>query len=202
MIKRNIKRPTKKDSRKSNVKMEIITTKKKLLQEDAKKNSKKKKKNGFMFFKKKAFRGKGNNKRCFIYRKKGHFSKSCPNKREKAAKLINSFMLATNKDVEFLYDEKESPNETITFGLLDSKESLSTKSESEHFPVLKIQETNFEHPESPPLPNVEMFILPSKYHVPIRVIAFIDTSSQHTMLNPVILPTEIWTSTVHKLKAS
>lgn len=50
MIKRNIKRPTKKDSRKSNVKMEIITTKKKLLQEDAKKKFQEKEKEWLYVF--------------------------------------------------------------------------------------------------------------------------------------------------------
>ena len=32
--------------------------------------------------------------------KKGHFSKNCPNKKEKASKLIHSLDLVENEDIE------------------------------------------------------------------------------------------------------
>ncbi|CAI8595172.1 unnamed protein product [Vicia faba] len=54
------------------------------------KNFKGKKKKTMKFFKRKSFRGKGKNRRCFICGKKGHFSKECPNNTHKASKLINS----------------------------------------------------------------------------------------------------------------
>ena len=44
-----------------------------------------KKKKAMKFFKRKSFRGKGKNQRCFICGNKGHFSKECPNNTHKAA---------------------------------------------------------------------------------------------------------------------
>ena len=60
--------------------------------------NKKGKKKKVRFFKRKPYREE-DGKRCFIYGKKGHFSKNCPNKKEKAFKLIHSLDLAADEDV-------------------------------------------------------------------------------------------------------
>ena len=82
----------------------------------SKKKFKKGKKSNFKFYKKKKFRGKGNNNRCFVCGEKGHFSKNCPNKKNKAAKLINS-LHPVEGDLESLYLEQSSADEETVFAL-------------------------------------------------------------------------------------
>nr|KYP69085.1 polyprotein [Cajanus cajan] len=172
------------------------------------KSFRKKGKKKFKFFKRKPFRGKGSNGRRFICGQKGHFSKNCPNKK-KATKLI-SILKLEDEDVESLFDEQESPDESTVFGITHSDENDSsseqsdyTDEESNHFPILKTEEVCFQkEKEIPLLPNVEAFILPTKYHVPIKVIAFIDTGASRTMLNPAILPSNLWTTQVNKFIAA
>ena len=54
----------------------------------------------------------------------------------------------------------------------------------------------------PSLPNIEVHILPSKYDVPIKAIAFIDTGAQKTLMNLAILPSSVWKPDVHFFKAA
>ena len=58
------------------------------------------------FFERKSYRGK-DSKRCFICKKKGHFLKNYPNKKEKASKLIYSLDLAEDEEIECWYDEQD-----------------------------------------------------------------------------------------------
>ncbi|MCI34460.1 polyprotein-like, partial [Trifolium medium] len=46
---------------------------------------------------------------------------------------------------------------------------------------------------TPPLPCVEIQILSSKFAHPKKVIGYMDTGAQITMMNPKILPAEEWT---------
>nr|XP_004489151.1 uncharacterized protein LOC101514521 [Cicer arietinum] len=78
-----------------------------------------KKRKALKFFKRKPFRGKKENQRCFVCGEKGHFSKRCPNKTNKAAKLINSLQ-PLEGDLESLYSEQSSANEETIFALQNS----------------------------------------------------------------------------------
>nr|XP_012568598.1 uncharacterized protein LOC101496717 [Cicer arietinum] len=156
------------------------------------------KKKALKFFKKKPFRGKKENQRCFVCGEKGHFSKRCPNKTSKAAKLINSLQ-PLEGDLESLYSEQSSADEETIFALQNSSSDNSssdeaTFAESEDdgcFPIYSFKEIGSTLP-TPPLPCVEIHILASKFSHPKKVIAYMDTGAQITMMNPSILPTEAW----------
>ena len=73
--------------------------------------------------------------------------------------------------------------------------------QAEEIPTISDPEINSLN-STPPLPNVEVYILPFKYDVPIKAIAFVDTSAQKTLMNPAILPSSAWESSVHFFKAA
>ncbi|RDX82731.1 hypothetical protein CR513_36432, partial [Mucuna pruriens] len=148
----------------------------------------KKKKKSFKFFRKKNIRGKTSDQRCFICRKKGHYSRNCPNKAEKAIKLISSLKLG-DEEVESLYSEQSSPDEEIVFALKESEDEY--QSETDSIPIFSVKELN-SITISPPQPCVEVQLLPSKFQKPIKVITYMDTRAQKTMMNPDILPKEFW----------
>ncbi|CAK8537679.1 unnamed protein product [Lathyrus sativus] len=152
-----------------------------------------KKRKNMKFFRRKPFRGKGKNQRCFICGKKGHFSKECPNNTHKAAKLINSLQ-PLEGILESLYSEQSSADEETIFALQDSSSDEASFSESEddkYLPVYSIKEICSSLPTTP-LPCVEVHILATKFSRPKKVIAYMDTGAQITMMNPSILPPESW----------
>jgi len=57
--------------------------------------------------------------------------------------------------------------------------------------IFSIQEEQSIRPAIPQ-PCVEIQVLPKKFEKPIKVIAFIDTGAQKTMMDPDILPEEYW----------
>ena len=100
--------------------------------------------------------------------------------------MIHSLDLAVDKDVESWYDEQNELDAFTVFGLeytdSESSSKIESSSSKEHFPVLQAEEVpELQNTEInsfgaiPPLPNVEIHILPSKYDIPIKVIAFMDT---------------------------
>ncbi|CAK8532419.1 unnamed protein product [Lathyrus sativus] len=156
-----------------------------------------KKRKNMKFFRRKPFRGKGKNQRCFICGKKGHFSKECPNNTHKAAKLINSLQ-PLEGDLESLYSEQSSVDEETIFSLQDSSSDEASFSESEddrYLPVYSIKEIGSFLPTTP-LPCVEFHVLATKFSRPKKVISYMDTGAQITMMNPNILPAESWVTHV------
>ncbi|KAL2347503.1 hypothetical protein Fmac_001503 [Flemingia macrophylla] len=93
-------------------------SKKKQLKKTEKRFFKKgRKKKKTKFFKKKPFRGKRRNQKCFICGKPGHYSKECPQKSAKTTKLIESLIIQEDANIESLYDEQECPDEEKVFTL-------------------------------------------------------------------------------------
>ena len=138
-------------------------------------------------FKRKPYKGK-DSKRCFIYGRKGHFSKNCSNNKEKASKLIHSLNMVEDEDIESWYDEQGQPDGTTTFRLEYTDSSCSSESDpsdsEKYFLIMQAEEipkdSNLEIDSLvlvPPLPNIEVHILPSKYDVPIKAITLKDTSA-------------------------
>jgi len=74
---------------------------------------KKKKKKNFKFFKWKKVRGKSNHQRCFIYNKRCHLTKNCPQNKVKAIEVISTLNLNDNEEVESIYFEKSSLDESL-----------------------------------------------------------------------------------------
>ena len=116
-----------------------------------------------------------------------------------------------NKIIKSWYDEQDQPDTFTIFGLenTDSEESseLGSSSSEEHFPVLQAEEvprfSNLEINSLDPVPslsNIEIHILPSKYDVPIKTIAFMNTGAQKTLMNPVILSSSAWDPVFISLK--
>ncbi|WVY95102.1 hypothetical protein V8G54_034190 [Vigna mungo] len=148
----------------------------------------KRKEKNLKFFKKRNFRKRPQGQRCYLCGRKGHFAKSCPNKADKAIKLVTSLKIR-DEEVESLYSEQSSPDEDTVFALRNSSEE--EYSEEETLPIFSTEEINSLNP-SPPHPNIEVQILPTKFDKPVKAIAYIDTGAQKTMMNPDILPEELW----------
>ena len=126
--------------------------------------------------------------------KKDIFQKNYPNKKEKASKLIHSLDLAANEDIESWYDEQDQPDASTIFELEYTDSSYSSESDfsysEEHFLIMQAEEiSRLSNPKissldlAPSLPNIEVHILPSKYDVLIKAIAFMDTGAQKTLMN-------------------
>nr|KYP69503.1 polyprotein [Cajanus cajan] len=144
---------------------------------------KRKHKKPYRFFRKKETRGRNPGQRCYICGKTGHFAKSCPNKAHKSIKMITLLHLDDRDEVESLYSEQSFADEDTVFAL---QESFSDDS------VFAVDQIDNITTVAPPHPNVEIEILPSKYEKPIKVIGFLDTGAQKTMMNPEILSPHFW----------
>ncbi|KAH9657971.1 hypothetical protein KPL70_023296 [Citrus sinensis] len=138
--------------------------------------------------------------RCFICKKKGHYAKDCPNKREKAIRLVEHLQATTDyspakDELEFYFSEQDEPNDETVFALQNSSDSDSDQSQVIFHQQLLSLDTTV------PIPSIKLQILPSKFQRPIPAIGLIDTGAQRSMLNPHILPPEYWTQSEEHFKA-
>ncbi|KAH9793158.1 hypothetical protein KPL71_004438 [Citrus sinensis] len=72
--------------------------------------------------------------RCFIYKRKGHYAKDCPNKREKYIRLVEHLQATTDyspakDELEFYFSEQDKPNDETVFALQNSSDSDSDQSQ-------------------------------------------------------------------------
>ncbi|KAH9697742.1 hypothetical protein KPL71_023733 [Citrus sinensis] len=72
--------------------------------------------------------------RCFICKRKGHYAKDCPNKREKSIRLVEHLQATTDyspakDELEFYFSEQDEPNDETVFALQNSSDSDSDQSQ-------------------------------------------------------------------------
>ncbi|KAH9780700.1 hypothetical protein KPL71_008176 [Citrus sinensis] len=140
-------------------------------------------------------------KTCFICKKKGHYAKDCPNKREKSIWLVEHLQATTDyspakDELEFYFSEQDAPNDETVFVLQNSSDD-SDSDQSQvifHQQLLSLDTTVH-------IPSIKLHILPSKFQRPIPTIGLIDTGAQRSMLNPNILPPESWTKYEENFRA-
>ncbi|KAH9780724.1 hypothetical protein KPL71_008190 [Citrus sinensis] len=69
--------------------------------------------------------------RCFICKKKGHYAKDCPHKREKSIQLVEHLQATTDyspekDELEFYFSEQDEPNDETVFALQNSSDDSDT----------------------------------------------------------------------------
>ncbi|KAH9650228.1 hypothetical protein KPL70_026289 [Citrus sinensis] len=139
--------------------------------------------------------------RCFICKRKGHYAKDCPNKREKSIRLVEHLQATTDyspekDELEFYFSEQDEPNDETVFALQNS----SDDSDSDQSQVIFHQQL-LSLDTIVPIPSIKLQILPSKFQRPIPAIGLIDTGAQCNMLNPHILPPDHWIESGEHFKA-
>ena len=86
------------------------------------------------------------------------------------------------------------PDDETEFAL-NQTDSSDEESPALPIPIFSIQEEQSIRPAIPQ-PCVEIQVLAKKFEKPIKVIAFIDTGAQRTMMDPDILPQKYWKNEV------
>ncbi|KAH9780703.1 hypothetical protein KPL71_008177 [Citrus sinensis] len=138
--------------------------------------------------------------RCFICKRKGHYAKDCPNKREKSIRLVEHLQATTDyspakDELEFYFSEQDEPNNETVFALQNSSDSDSDQSQ------VIFHQQSLSLDTTVPISSIKLQILPSKFQRPIPAIGLIDTGAQRSMLNPHILPSKYWTQSEEHFKA-
>lgn len=139
--------------------------------------------------------------RYFICKRKGHYAKYCPNKREKCIRLVEHLQTTTDYSLEqdelqFYFSEQDEPNDKTVFALQNSSDD-SDSDQSQiifHQQLLSLDTTVH-------IPSIKLHILPTKFQRPIPAIGLIDTGAQRSMLNPHILPPDFWTKSEENFRA-
>ncbi|GJR02314.1 putative zinc finger, CCHC-type containing protein [Tanacetum coccineum] len=153
------------------------------------------------FIRKKKQRGRTSD-RCFICQKRGHFARNCPDKKRSQALIqaLNQVEPVDVSDLESLYSLDDEPSDSVLctiaysdFSSDDDSDTDSLESDSD-FGVHMINPIPHVLPiqEDPPLPLAKVHLLTDAYAKPISVIAFFDTGSSVSILNPNILPDHYW----------
>ncbi|GJZ18952.1 putative zinc finger, CCHC-type containing protein [Tanacetum coccineum] len=153
------------------------------------------------FIRKKKQRGRTSD-RCFICQKRGHFARNCPDKKRSQALIqaLNQVEPVDVSDLESLYSLDDEPSDSVLctiaysdFSSDDDSDTDSLESDSD-FGVHMINPIPHVLPiqEDPPLPLAKVHLLTDAYAKPIPVIAFFDTGSSVSILNPNILPDHYW----------
>ncbi|KAL5564654.1 hypothetical protein UlMin_027818 [Ulmus minor] len=146
------------------------------------------KKGPWKFLRRKKKFGKSSN-RCYLCSMKGHFAKQCP--KGKTAKLITHIQESTrislsDNDVKSIFsvDEEITPETLCALQPYSDCSDYSDDQES-FYKMTAINSVQ-------PVPIVKMQVIPSKYSLPIKVVAFFNTGASFTIMNPDILPKEFW----------
>ncbi|GJT28773.1 putative zinc finger, CCHC-type containing protein [Tanacetum coccineum] len=131
-----------------------------------------------------------------------HFARNCPDKKRSQALIqaLNQVEPVDVSDLESLYSLDDEPSDSVLcmiaysyFSSDDDSDSDSLESDSD-FRVYMINPIPYILPiqEDPPLPLAKIYLLTDAYAKPIPVIAFFDTGSSVSILNPNILPDHYW----------
>ncbi|GJS27755.1 putative zinc finger, CCHC-type containing protein [Tanacetum coccineum] len=153
------------------------------------------------FIRKKKQRGR-TSVRCFICQKRGHFARNFSDKKRSQALIqtLNQVEPVDVSDLESLYSLDDEPSDSVLctiaysdFSSDDDSDTDSLESDSD-FGVHMINPIPHVLPiqEDPPLPLAKVHLLTDAYAKPISVIAFFDTGSSVSILNPNILPDHYW----------
>ncbi|KAG8493198.1 hypothetical protein CXB51_010612 [Gossypium anomalum] len=135
--------------------------------------------------------------RCYICNKNGHFTKYCPrNKKKKTKKIVQMISQAGIKmqeddDIESMcsFDETPSEKTICAIPVYDSDESQISDYDEIYMFQAQAQAQEGQQVLAPHVP-VKVYL--DKYSKPITVIAFVDTGSVESIINPEILPEEWW----------
>ncbi|KAH9780722.1 hypothetical protein KPL71_008188 [Citrus sinensis] len=124
------------------------------------------------------------------FRSACHSVKDCPNKKEKAIRLVKHLQVVTEysaekEEVESYFSEQEDPTDETVFAL----ENSSDDSENDEFQYIFHQQS-LSLNTTIPFPSIKLQILPSKFQRPIPAIGFLDTGAQKSMMNSDILPAQ------------
>ncbi|KAK0579615.1 hypothetical protein LWI29_028682 [Acer saccharum] len=159
----------------------------------------------FKFFRKKAKRGWNKSQHCYICGQPGHYAKKCPNKKAKSARLVQQLKniadeVPSDADIESIFSEQDHTDPSTTF-VLQEDVSDSEYSGSSNYSSVP------ESYQATPIvshfgPQAPVQIRPDNYSKPVDVIAYFDTGSHNTMMNPTVLPPEYWKSQEHHFRAA
>ncbi|KAG8472716.1 hypothetical protein CXB51_034748 [Gossypium anomalum] len=138
-------------------------------------------------------KGSRKSNRCYVCNQSGHYAKNCPRSKKKKAKKViqmicrSGIEMQEDDDIESVCSLDDSPTtETIcAIPVYDS--------DTDHGEIFMFQ-AQAQAQIGPPVlaPNIPVKVYTDKYSKPITVIAFVDTGSAESIMNPDILPEDWW----------
>ncbi|KAI9194520.1 hypothetical protein LWI28_006756 [Acer negundo] len=134
---------------------------------------------------------------------KRHYANKCP--KAKSAKLVCQLEQVANNvpsdaDFKSIFSKQEGVDNNTTFILHDS-DSASSSDTLEFSNSFILDSYQAIRVDSSSGPHVSIQILSEKFSKPVDAIAYIDTGSHTTMMNPNVLPPTAWKSHFRYLKA-